>query len=151
MANVYACLLLAAPPPQPIAFSHKTHAGAAITCLDCHAGAKTKERAGFAPARKCMLCHVSIRTESPAIRKLAEASKSGTEIAWVRLYRVPDFVFFSHANHTKKGVECSVCHGQVATKDVLAREVPTTMKQCVDCHRRGNVSIDCALCHQLSQ
>jgi hypothetical protein len=143
------------PKPQPIAqplpFSHKTHAAAGLACLDCHAGAKAKESAGVAPPNKCMFCHISIKADSEPIRKLAQAQKSGQAIPWVRVYRVPAFVFFSHASHAKAGVECVTCHGPVAERDVLSAEISTKMQMCVNCHTARKASTECALCHQLGQ
>jgi hypothetical protein len=45
-------------PVQPIAFSHKQHAGdLQISCLYCHFGAETSAHAGIPPASVCMTCH----------------------------------------------------------------------------------------------
>ena len=45
-------------PEQPIAFSHKQHAGdLQISCVYCHFGAETSSRAGIPPAELCMSCH----------------------------------------------------------------------------------------------
>lgn len=134
---------------QPLPFSHKRHRSAGLECIDCHAGAKTRETAGLPPVKKCMYCHVGILNDSPAIRRLAAAQKSGEPIQWVRVYRLPDFVFFSHASHAKAGVDCAICHGPAADRDVLAPEVSTKMQRCVDCHRERHASIECSLCHQL--
>ena len=139
------------PIPQPLPFSHKRHAAAGLNCLECHAGAKDKERAGLAPVGKCLYCHISIKADSEPIRKLAQAQKHGEAIAWVRVYRVPAFVFFSHVSHAKAGVECAACHGPVADREVLSAEVSTKMQMCVGCHAARKVSTDCALCHQLGQ
>jgi len=137
------------PVVQPIPFSHKRHHGAALDCLDCHTGAKSQADAGLPSAQKCMFCHVSIRTDSPSVRQIAAAAKSATPIRWVRVYRLPDFVFFSHSSHAKAGVDCANCHGPVAEREVLAAEVSTKMARCVECHRERRASTECALCHQL--
>jgi hypothetical protein len=139
------------PIAQPIPFSHKRHASVGLKCIECHAGAKEKERAGFPDIGKCMLCHISVKVDSPEIRKLAEVRKSGERVAWVRIYKTPDFVFFNHGNHAKAGVECSSCHGRVAERDVLGLEISTGMKTCVSCHVSRKASTDCVLCHQLGQ
>jgi hypothetical protein len=45
-------------PEQPIAFSHKQHAGdLQISCVYCHFGAETSPHAGIPPAELCMSCH----------------------------------------------------------------------------------------------
>jgi hypothetical protein len=124
--------------PQPIAFSHKLHAEKKLQCTDCHTKALSGERATFPQADRCHLCHANISKD--------------TRISWVRVYKLPDFVFFSHAVHAAKaGIECQACHGPVASRDVLQKEVSTSMRGCVDCHRRRKASLDCSRCHELGQ
>jgi hypothetical protein len=77
--------------------------------------------------------------------------KSGKSPEWVRVYKVPDFVFFNHSSHVKAQVECQTCHGPIETRDVLAREVSTSMTTCMDCHVGRNVSNECNMCHDLGQ
>ncbi len=137
--------------PQPIAFSHKAHIVTGMKCLDCHTGAASKERAGLPDADQCLLCHTSIKADSPEIQKLAAAAKQGGKVNWVRVYQVPDFVFFSHANHLKAGEQCTTCHGEVEQRDVLAKEVSTSMIECMNCHLERDVSRQCHLCHDLGQ
>lgn len=48
-------------PVQPIAYSHRLHAGELkIDCLYCHFGAETSRRAGVPPAEVCMNCHTNV-------------------------------------------------------------------------------------------
>ena len=135
--------------PQPIPFSHKQHVEAGLQCKDCHAGAAKKERAGLPQLENCMLCHRAIAKESPPVQRLAELHQQGTKVKWVRVYQVPDFVFFSHARHLKAGEECRTCHGPVARREVLSKEVSTGMVRCMNCHAERDVSNDCVFCHQL--
>ena len=137
--------------PQPIPFSHKVHTNAGAECLDCHPGANKKERAGLPQPDQCMLCHAAVATDRPPIRELASLAERDGNLPWVRVYQVPDFVFFSHANHLKAGEHCSTCHGAVEKQDVLAKEVSTSMIQCMNCHQQRNVSRECHLCHDLGQ
>lgn len=45
-------------PVQPIAFSHRLHAGdLQISCQYCHSGVERSRNAGFPPANLCMNCH----------------------------------------------------------------------------------------------
>lgn len=133
--------------PQPIPFSHKAHAAAA--CGDCHLTYSRGDRAGLPQAGRCMLCHRGVKPGSPDIQKLSALAKSGETIRWVRVYRVPEFVFFSHVRHTKAGLECHVCHGPVAERDVLAQEVSTSMTACMNCHAARKISNECGFCHTL--
>lgn len=135
---------------QPVAFSHKRHASVGLECLDCHKGARTKARAGVPETETCMLCH-TVKVESPEIAKLRRFHESGEEIPWVRVYGVPDFVFFHHGNHVSAGVECARCHGPVAERDVLAQEVSTRMGACMSCHKDRGVSNECYFCHELGR
>ena len=135
--------------PQPIPFSHKKHAATGQTCLDCHAGASTRESAGFPSTEQCMACHETIKTEDRGIKKLAAAHQRGKQVTWVRVYRLEDFVFFSHASHFKADVRCDFCHGPVAERDVLAKEVSINMVACMNCHAQKKAPNGCSACHQL--
>ena len=133
--------------PQPVAFSHKKHAF--ITCVDCHEGAAKEEVAGYPDTQKCMLCHATIKADSPEIKKLAAFASQGKKIKWVPVYEVPDFVFFSHAVHAKAGVVCATCHGPVETQEVLEKTVSTNMIACINCHAAKKAPTGCYICHQL--
>jgi hypothetical protein len=137
--------------PQPVLFNHARHASAGILCLDCHPGAGKQERATLPQADKCMLCHQSVMPESEEIKKVRAAHEAGKEIEWVRVYDLPGFVFFSHANHVKGGVECQTCHGPVQQRAVLAKEVSTSMTACMNCHAAREAPNDCHFCHSLGQ
>lgn len=48
-------------PVQPIAFSHKTHAGTyKVDCLYCHYAAERSRYAGVPAASVCMNCHSQV-------------------------------------------------------------------------------------------
>lgn len=56
-------------PVQPIAYSHRLHAGELkIACQYCHFGAETSRHAGVPPANVCMNCHSSVTASLGAIR-----------------------------------------------------------------------------------
>jgi hypothetical protein len=136
------------PPDQPIPFSHKTHVGTGVKCLDCHPIRGDGFQAGFPRETACMGCHVSVKSDSPHVKKLAEAAKSKTPISWARIYTVPDYVWFSHATHAvDKKIECAYCHGPVAEREVLFKEKPTNMHSCMQCHARHGAPNGCDFCH----
>ena len=136
--------------PQPIPFDHLLHAQQRMACADCHPGARSSARAGLPDRDDCMLCHQAIASDSPAIARLA-ALPAGSEIRWRRAYRVPGFVFFSHAGHAVQDLACDDCHGPVRKRRVLRQEVSTGMVACMNCHARREVSNECYLCHDLGQ
>ena len=98
-----------------------------------------------------MACHQTVRAGSPPIAKLRQFHESGMSIPWVRVYRLPEFVFFSHAKHLKGAVRCADCHGPVEERDVVAKEVSTSMTTCMNCHVERRVRVDCGVCHLLGQ
>ena len=140
-------LLLFQAPEQPIPFSHKAHAGdLKLKCKMCHPG--SGETMQIAKASVCMQCHSAIKTDSPAIQKLAAFAKSDREIRWARVYEIPSYVYFSHKSHLDSGNTCENCHGHVAERAQLSREGDISMGGCMTCHRVKKVSIDCTFCHE---
>jgi hypothetical protein len=135
---------------QPIDFSHKRHARAELECYGCHPIGGDGRAAGLPAAGDCLACHKTVKSNSPAIQKLA-AYESKETIPWVRIYQLPEFVFFSHRKHMESTVDCETCHGPVAKRDELRKERATTMKACVDCHKSRKASTACNLCHELNQ
>ena len=136
------------PPPQPLPFSHKTHAAAKLTCNQCHAMPDPGNFATLPATQVCMNCHVSVKKDSPHIAKLAAFHKENRKIAWAPVYRIPDWVSFNHKKHlTVSGVTCETCHGPVAERDALRREKDISMAACMECHRVKGASNECVLCH----
>lgn len=136
-------------PAQPIAFSHKQHAGTLkLKCNMCHPNRDPGETMGIAAASVCMQCHSTIKADGPQIQKLAELAKSSRPIRWARVYEIPTYVNFSHRTHLQSGNTCQECHGPVAEREVLAREGDITMTGCMNCHKAKNASNDCTFCHE---
>ncbi|KAA3440799.1 c-type cytochrome [Rufibacter hautae] len=124
-------------PRQPIAFSHKLHAGDhQINCNYCHTSVYKSASANIPSANICMNCHSQIKKESPEIQKIYRAIENNKPIEWVRVHNLPDLAYFNHSQHTKVGgVECQTCHGPIETMEVVAQYSPLTMGWCIDCHR----------------
>ena len=136
------------PVEQPLPYSHKTHVALGLQCRDCHQIADPGFAAGYPAETTCMACHTTIKTDSPHIQLLAKLNSAGEPVPWNRVYRVPDFVWFSHASHVEDAsIDCESCHGPVAQRDALFQEKPTTMSACMDCPARNSAPNDCDLCH----
>ncbi len=139
-------------PEQPIAYSHKLHAGdLEIPCEFCHTYARRSRTAGIPAMEQCMSCHKIMATDRPAIQEMASLYDQNQAVEWVKVHDLPDYVYFSHKRHVKAGFECQDCHGPVETMDVVAREAPLTMGWCVDCHKQNReqgASLDCLVCHK---
>lgn len=139
----------AAPPQQPIAYSHKLHIEKGLACLDCHSTADTQAAATIPSVNKCMLCHAKIAKDKPEVQKVAGFADKKQEIPWVRVYEFEPnaLVKFRHSAHVKKGIACATCHGNMAEATTAERLVKHDMGTCVSCHRQNKASDDCATCH----
>ena len=134
--------------PQPVSFSHKQHSLIGLPCNDCHNGANKRERAGLPKAEQCMLCHQTVKTESPEIIKLAGLYSVNAKLDWIRIYKVADHVHFPHMRHVAADIDCATCHGQVQEMEIIEEvNQPLSMGWCVSCHIEREVSRDCAVCH----
>lgn len=130
-------------PTQPIAFSHKVHAGDfKIDCNYCHTGVRTSKNANIPSVNICMNCHSSIvkitgATDlSTEIQKIYDAKLNNTPIEWVRVHNLPDLAYFNHAQHFEVGgVTCQTCHGPVEEMEVVTQFANLTMGWCIDCHK----------------
>jgi hypothetical protein len=135
-------------PAQPVPFSHKRHAAIGFECRQCHANPDGGRMMTFPPSEICLSCHQAIAADRPAIRTLAALAAAGP-IPWVRVYTLPDYVFWNHGPHLKAGVTCEACHGPVAERDVTAQETDVvTMLGCQRCHDQRKAPTDCGDCHE---
>ena len=135
-------------PLQPLAFSHKTHAGInGIQCLYCHRTAMKSPLAGIPAVADCYACHQFISPNAPEIKKLTAYWEKREPIPWVRVHSLPDHVYFPHMMHLRAKVDCSACHGNVPAMERINRAASLKMGWCLDCHRLHKASIDCWTCH----
>lgn len=146
-------------PAQPIAYSHKLHAGdLQIQCVYCHSGAERGKVAGIPSANVCMNCHKYVRkgpeTGTEEIAKIYKAldydlstgvyGPNQKPIEWVRVHNLPDLAYFNHAQHVSVGkIDCQTCHGAVQeTMTVASQHAPLTMVWCLDCHKSTEVKME---------
>lgn len=143
-------------PEQPIAFSHKIHAGQnGINCVYCHTSAEKGKNAGIPSLNVCMNCH-SYVNEGPSgtaeIAKIYNAldydydtktyGDNPTPVKWVRVHNLPDLSYFNHSQHVVVGkIECQKCHGAVEEMGVAEQHSPLTMGWCINCHRETSVQV----------
>ncbi|MFT4536615.1 MAG: mono/diheme cytochrome c family protein [Saprospiraceae bacterium] len=129
-------------PTQPIAFSHKIHAGDnQIDCNYCHTGVRKSKSANIPSANICMNCHSAIKTESKEIQKIYAAIEKDEPIEWKRIHNLPDLAYFNHSQHVEVGkLECKTCHGPIEEMEVVSQYAPLTMGWCINCHRETDVN-----------
>lgn len=129
-------------PSQPIAFSHKVHAGQyEIDCNYCHTGVNISKSANIPSVNICMNCHNAINTDKPEIQKILTAYEENRPIEWVRVHNLPDLAYFNHKQHVAVGgLDCATCHGPIEEMDVVYQYSELTMGWCINCHRETEVS-----------
>ena len=124
-------------PSQPLAYSHKLHAGnMGIECKYCHHSAEKSKHAGIPSVNVCMNCHAVVH-EGPQygteeIDKIhlaagynkakqaynldANGIRIEQPLVWNKAHNLPDHVYFSHAQHVHPNIgniDCRQCHGPV--------------------------------------
>ncbi len=147
-------------PSQPIAYSHKLHAGIMkIDCQYCHTGV-TKERHALVPSTNiCMNCHRIAKKQQPEIIKLTKYYEDNTPIPWKRIHKIPEYAYFNHSVHVNYGVKCETCHGNIADMDKVKQMKGWTMTACLNCHRHPEQYLpyiknakqgptNCGVCHR---
>lgn len=152
-------------PKQPIAYSHKKHAGdLKIDCKYCHVGVEVSKSATIPSLNICMNCHKGVQKASegqenidisPEIQKIYTAldyhpEKSGAEqwgpnprpVQWVRIHNLPDHAYFNHSQHVKVGkLACQTCHGPIEKMEVVQQWSTLQMGWCIDCHRNTGIDV----------
>ena len=158
-------------PEQPIAFSHKVHAGEnQVDCNYCHSSARHSASSGIPSTNVCMNCHMYIDgseitdergnlkydgERSPEIAKIYAAIGWDPEerayiedyeqqaVKWVRIHNLPDLAYFNHAQHVNAGqVECQTCHGPIEEMEEVYQHSDLSMGWCINCHRETEVQVE---------
>ena len=129
-------------PIQPVEYSHKLHAGdLAIDCRYCHFSVEKSAFAAIPPTEVCMNCHVTVKADSPLLQKVRDSYATGEPVPWVKVHRLPDYVYFNHQAHVTSGVSCVSCHGRVDQMVIVKQVEPLSMAWCLDCHRNAAPNI----------
>ncbi len=123
-------------PNQPVPYSHALHAGKlGMDCKYCHTTVESSPHASIPPTQTCMNCHANIWPESPKLAAVRDSYAAGTPVAWVRVHDLPDYAYFDHSAHVRRGVGCVSCHGRIDKMEVVYQDQPLSMQWCLDCHR----------------
>jgi hypothetical protein len=121
---------------QPIPFSHTHHVGSmGIECRYCHTGVENGPHAMVPPTKTCMNCHSQIWINSSTLEPVRESYRTNESIKWTKVHDLPDFVYFNHSIHVKKGVGCETCHGRVDKMPLMYQNASLEMRWCLECHR----------------
>jgi hypothetical protein len=121
---------------QPVQFSHQHHVQTVgVDCRYCHTTAETSAFAGIPPTKTCMNCHSQIWASSPYLEPVRNSFRSDASLRWLRVHDLPDFAYFNHSVHVRKGVGCETCHGRVDQMPLMLQQSSLQMEWCLDCHR----------------
>ena len=121
---------------QPVPFSHAEHAGQlGIDCRYCHSTVEKSWFSNIPSASTCMNCHNQVLKDDPRLALVRESAANGAPIPWVQIHRVPDYVYFNHSVHVRRGISCVECHGRVDQMDEVRHAQSLTMAFCLKCHR----------------
>ena len=121
---------------QPVQFSHQHHVGGiGIDCRYCHTAVEVSSSAGIPPTKTCINCHSQIWSTSPYLEPVRASFRDDQPLKWLRVHDLPDFVYFNHSIHVKKGVGCETCHGRVDRMPLMRQQNSLQMEWCLNCHR----------------
>lgn len=121
---------------QPVPFSHRHHVSQlGIDCRYCHTSVEESNFAGIPSTKTCMTCHSQIHATAAMLEPVRESFRTEKSIEWVRVNDLPDFVYFNHSIHVKKGMACVTCHGPIGEMALTWRENSLNMEWCLSCHR----------------
>ncbi|MEC8553991.1 MAG: cytochrome c3 family protein [Planctomycetota bacterium] len=133
-------------PTQPVPFSHKIHAGELkMDCRYCHVNVEKSAHASVPPTATCINCHSPIGEDgatelsavhpgSEKLRAVHESWDTNQSVPWVRIHRLPDYVYFNHSAHVTRGVSCVSCHGRIDTMEKVYQAEELSMAWCIECH-----------------
>lgn len=127
---------LEVPKEQPVPFSHHHHvSGLGIDCRYCHTTVEESPMAGLPATKTCIACHAQIWTNAQLLEPARQSFRDDRSIEWVRVHDLPEFVYFDHSIHLKKGVGCESCHGRVDKMPLMMKANSLNMEWCLACHR----------------
>jgi hypothetical protein len=136
------------------AFPHAKHGEeAGLECANCHRDALTGDMAGMPSQKQCQLCHKELDADKPEERRSSAFFADGV-LKGKRVTAITADVKFSHKVHAgDQQLDCSRCHGDVATSTAVGPEVRVTMKKCTECHagapgKAGGWANECDVCHK---
>ncbi len=129
-------------PKQPVEYSHLLHAGKlGIDCRYCHSTVESTGHAAIPAVQTCMNCHARLGKDNPKIKPVRDAWEKGEPIQWIKVHRLPDYVYFNHSAHVTRGIGCVSCHSRIDRMETVYQYSSLNMGWCLDCHRAPEKAI----------
>jgi hypothetical protein len=82
-----------------------------------------------------MNCHAVLFANASFLEPVRASFRDNRPLHWVRVHDLPDFVYFNHSIHIKKGVGCETCHGRIDQMPLTYQQNSLLMEWCIDCHK----------------
>ena len=121
---------------QPLQFSHMHHVNDdGIDCRYCHTSVEDSSFAGIPPTKTCMNCHSVLFANAAFLEPVRASFRDNKPLHWIRVHDLPDFVYFNHSIHIKKGVGCETCHGRIDQMPLTYQQNSLLMEWCINCHK----------------
>ena len=131
-------------PVQPIAFSHRLHAGElSVQCIYCHSGAERSRHAGVPSTSVCMNCHRFVTTTFGAIR--AEDAQAQKEKRDPRAIVSPEIHKIYDAMALDASMKRDPSKPLTPVSWIKVHNLPDFVY--FDHRRHVNVGVECQRCH----
>ncbi len=144
-----ACFLFSTQEPGKPGFSHAIHVGKKrLKCIECHGTVYSEKGAGMPSPEVCSPCHDVPDQKKPVQDRVSARFDDTGRYMARQVASVPDDVLFSHRFHVyEHEIECSECHGGVASSDTIPAESAVTKDECMSCHSHTGKQNKCSECH----
>ena len=103
-----------------------------MDCRYCHNGVEKSWFSNIPSASTCMNCHNQVLKDDPRLALVRESATNNTPIPWVQIHMVPDYVYFNHSVHVRRGISCVECHGRIDQMDEVYHAKPLSMSFCLE-------------------
>ena len=98
-----------------------------MDCRYCHTTVEKSWFSNIPSASTCMNCHNQVLKDDPRLALVRDSATNNMPIPWVQIHRLPDYVYFNHAVHVRRGISCVECHGRVDQMDEVHHAKPLSM------------------------
>jgi MoCo/4Fe-4S cofactor protein with predicted Tat translocation signal len=82
-----------------------------------------------------MNCHSVLFANASYLEPVRASFRDNSRCTGLRVHDLPDFVYFNHSIHIKKGVGCETCHGRIDQMPLTYQQNSLLMEWCINCHK----------------
>src|SRR5207237_9866294 len=82
-----------------------------------------------------MNCHALVKRDSETLAPIRDSAQGGRPMRWIRVHKLPDFVYFPHNVHVAAGIGCVSCHGRIDEMETFNQMMPIRNGCGLESHR----------------